>query len=413
MKIVTDPVERKPPRDFRPEPFAYHEEITVEISSLTNEGTGVGRLNGWVVMVPFTLPGEKVRARIWRNYKNYSDADLLELLVSSSHRVVPRCELFGVCGGCQYQHLTYEQQLLWKTRQIKEGFKRQTGVEIQVNPAHRSPRQYGYRSKITPHFQKPKKGKPTEIGFKKNDSRRIVDIPRCPIATEAINETLPREREMVNLGLGQYRRGGTLLLRDTLDGVVTDHNAVVSEKVGDSLFQFQAGEFFQNNPFILADMVEHVVKETQGEGIRFLVDAYCGVGVFCISAAPNFERVTGIEISAISIHWANANAMVNNINNAEFIVGQAENVFTAIDFAPEATAVVIDPPRKGCESAFLNQLVTYAPMKVVYVSCDPATQARDLAIFINNGYNVSCVQPFDLFPQTRHIENVVTLVKKI
>lgn len=404
-------IERTPPRDFRPEPFAYHEEVTVEITSLNNEGTGVGRFDGWVVMVPYALPGEKVRVRIWRNHKNYSDADLLEVLVSSSSRVEPRCELFGNCGGCQYQHLAYEQQLAWKTRQIEELFKHQIGMDVHVNPARPSPREYGYRSKITPHFQKPRKGKLPTIGFQRQGTRSIIDIQHCPIATESINNRLPHEREKVTLGVGQYRKGSTLLLRDTLDGVVTDHNAVVSQKVGDYLFQFQAGEFFQNNPFILPAMVEHVVNEARSENIRFLVDAYCGVGVFCISAASNFEKVIGIEISAISVHWANTNAVVNHVENADFFTGRSDAIFSKIEFEPEGTVVVIDPPRKGCDKEFLNQLVTFSPEKVVYVSCDPATQVRDLELLLAHDYKIACVQPFDLFPHTRHIENVLTLIK--
>ncbi len=411
MKIADDSVKKKLPRDFRPEPFAYHEEVSVEISSLTNEGTGVGRVKGWVVMVPYALPGEKVRARIWRNHKNYSEADLLEVLVSSSDRVKPRCELFGECGGCQYQHLAYEQQLMWKTRQIEELFEHQIGIDVRVNPTRPSPREYGYRSKITPHFQKPRSGKLPAIGFQRQGSRQIIDIQQCPIATESINNRLPREREKITLGVGQYRKGSTLLLRDSLDGVVTDHNAVVSQKIGDCLFQFQAGEFFQNNPYILPSMVEHVVNEAQSEGIHFLVDAYCGVGVFCISAAGKFEKVTGIEVSANSIHWANANAVVNHVENADFFVGRSEVIFMKIDYEPEVTAVIIDPPRRGCDWEFINQLVTFSPRKVVYVSCDPATQVRDLESFLAHDYRISCVQPFDLFPHTRHIENVVTLTK--
>ena len=249
------------------------------------------------------------------------------------------------------------------------------------------------------------------IGFQRQGSRQIIDIQHCPIATESINARLPREREKIALGVGQYRKGSTLLLRDSLDGVVTDHNAVVSQKVGDCLFQFQAGEFFQNNPYILPSMVEHVVNEAQSEGIHFLVDAYCGVGVFCISAAGKFEKVTGIEVSANSIHWANANAVVNHVENADFFVGRSEAIFIKIDYEPEATAVIIDPPRRGCDQEFINQLVTFSPTKVVYVSCDPATQFRDLELLLAHDYKIACVQPFDLFPHTRHIECVVTLIK--
>ena len=398
-----------PPRNFRPEPFEYHEEVIVEIASLTNSGHGLGRIDGWVLMVPFALPGERIRARVWRNRAKYSEADLIEVLIAAPERVEPRCPIAGECGGCQYQHFAYEGQLEWKTRQVKELLERIGGITTPVNPALPSPRQYGYRSKITPHFQKPKDGQNVAIGFQQFGSRRIIDVPSCPIATDAINERLPSERELVLRGGKQFKRGGTILLRETLEGVMTDPNAAVSQRVGELIFLFQAGEFFQNNPFILPELVDHVVAETRGQDIDYLVDVFCGVGVFSLSGSRFFESATGIEVSALSVHWANANAALNHVKNCEFLVGEAENVFSEIDFDPKRTSVVIDPPRKGCHPEFLKQLVHFSPRRIVYVSCDPATQARDVKTFHEQGYQVTCVQPFDLFPQTRHIENVVTL----
>src|SRR5688572_23804908 len=144
-------------KKFNDQPFAYHQELELEISTLTNLGVGLGRVQvgdgKWVVMVPFTLPGEKVRARVFRNHKNFSEADLLEVLVPSPHRVDPKCPLFGRCGGCQYQHLTYAEQLKWKRLQVEELLKYMAGVEFPVAPVIGSPREFGYRSKITPHFR--------------------------------------------------------------------------------------------------------------------------------------------------------------------------------------------------------------------------------------------------------------------
>ena len=164
-----------PKKKFNAHPFAYHQEIELEITTLTNLGLGLGRvaLTGeaearWVVMVPFTLPGERVRARVYRNQKNFSEADLVEVLTPSVHRVTPPCPLFGRCGGCQYQHLTYTEQLKWKQRQVGELLRHMAGIAFPVNPVIGSPREYGYRSKITPHFRAPREGEAADllpIGF--------------------------------------------------------------------------------------------------------------------------------------------------------------------------------------------------------------------------------------------------------
>jgi len=402
----------KQPRDFVDEPFAYHQEVVVEISALTNLGSGLGRVEGWVVMVPFALPGEKVRVRVWRNRKNYSEADLLDVIEPSKDRVEPVCPLFGECGGCQYQHLDYAAQLRWKTHQIEELLEKIGEIENpQVQPAHPSPLQYAYRSKITPHFQKKREGKPMNIGFLRIGSRSIVDVPQCPIATKAINEALPTERDSVLSGRRKFRKGATLLLRDSYEGVATDPKKNISQKVGQLLFQFQAGEFFQNNPFILPEMVDYVINEARGEDIRYLVDAYCGVGVFSLSASSYFEKLVGVEINAQAVNLANANATLNKVENCEFTIGKAESLFSSIDCDPEATSVIIDPPRKGCGNHFLKILAAYGPKKIIYVSCDPATQARDIKTLLGMAYKLNKTQPFDLFPQTRHIESVATLEK--
>ncbi len=402
----------KIPRDFVAEPFSYHQEVEMEISALTNLGSGLGRVDGWVVMVPYALPGEKVRVRIWRNKKNYSEADLIEVFTPSTDRVEPRCPLFGECGGCQYQHLDYAAQLRWKTHQVEELLEKIGEIENPVvEPTHPSPKDYAYRSKITPHFQKKREGKPMNIGFLRASSRSIVDVPHCPIATEAINEALPTERESVLSGRRKFRKGATLLLRDAYEGVAIDPKANISQKVGELLFQFQAGEFFQNNPFILPEMVDYVINEARGDGIRNLVDAYCGVGVFSLSANSHFEQLAGVEINAQAVNLANANATLNKIENCQFTIGEAQTLFSAIAFEPDSTTVIIDPPRKGCGSHFLEILAAYGPKKIVYVSCDPATQARDLKLLANLNYKLIKIQPFDLFPQTRHIETVATLEK--
>lgn len=456
-------------------PFAYHTEIELEITTLTNLGSGLGRVmvppkpvapvpgaaaeepapaGGWVVMVPFTLPGERVRARVFRNHKNFSEADLVAVLTPSPHRVTPGCPLFGRCGGCQYQHLAYEEQLAWKQRQVAELLEHMAGVTFAVSPVVASPKGYGYRSKITPHFAAPRsfsnsaqpfeadaegheesvpagvsspvarpQADPTAssaapmasfpIGFLRQGTRfDIVDVPRCPIATDAINARLVEVRSEVHAKRDTYSRGATLLLREASGTVTTDYDAIVTETVADLKLSFLARDFFQNNPFILPAFTRYVREQAAASGARFLIDAYCGSGLFALTAASAFERVAGVEISESSVRFARNNATANSIANASFVAGDAAAIFAGLTFPADASVVVIDPPRKGCDRSFLAQLFSFGPKAVVYVSCDPATQMRDLREFLSAGYALTAAQPFDLFPQTRHLECVLTLVKQ-
>lgn len=451
-------------KKFNDHPFPYHAEIELEIATLTNLGSGLGRIvlplepggdfqavrenpatapaeGGWVVMVPFTLPGERVRARVFRNHKNFSEADLVEVLTPSPQRVAPACPLFGRCGGCQYQHLAYPAQLEWKRRQVAELLQHLAGVpDFPVAPVIGSPREYHYRSKITPHFNPPSPGlrrtsppnagaggaapplsgpagdralPPMPIGFLRQGTRfDLVDVPHCPIATEAINLKLGAVREAVHAKQSEYKRGATLLLREASGVVTTDYDAVIVETVGELKLHFLARDFFQNNPFILPAFTRYVREQAAASGARFLVDAYCGSGLFALTAASAFQHVTGIEISESSVRFARENAAANTINNATFTAGDAAAIFAGLDsatFTPNETVVVIDPPRKGCDESFLRQLFAFGPRSVVYVSCDPATQMRDLRLFLAAGYQLVAAQPFDLFPQTRHLECVLTL----
>ena len=456
----------KKKKQFNDQPFAYHQEIELEIATLTNLGSGLGRvaLPGeaeakWVVMVPFTLPGERVRVRVFRNHKNFSEADLVAVLTPSPHRIAPGCPLFGRCGGCQYQHLTYSEQLKWKQQQVAELLQHMAGIEFPVSPVVPSPRDYGYRSKITPHFAAPRRfaagsgfgvsGSASQeetvpgavsstpnpeletrnaeletrnrggaaadfpIGFLRQGTRfDIVDVPRCPIATEAINERLTEVRARVHANRETYTRGATLLLRDASGTVTTDYDAIVTETVGDLKLHFLARDFFQNNPFILPAFTRYVREQAAASGARFLVDAYCGSGLFALAAAPAFERVAGVEISESSVKFARENAAANGIANTTFLAADASAIFAGLAFSAAESVVVIDPPRKGCDRAFLEQLFAYGPRAVVYVSCDPATQMRDLRDFLAAGYELTAAQPFDLFPQTRHLECVLTLRRR-
>ena len=215
-----------------------------------------------MVFVPFALPGETVRARIYRNDKNCSHADLVEVLVPSPDRVVPRCPLFGECGGCQYQHLAYQKQLEWKTRQVGELMKHMAGVVFPVNPCLSARADLALPVEDHAAFRKAARRRCwARSGFwPPAGGRSLVDVPECAIAMDAINAALPGIRDGLRAQAHTFKRGSTVLLRATGDGVETDFKATASERVGDLTFQFLAGDFFQNNPFILPAFTGYVAR---------------------------------------------------------------------------------------------------------------------------------------------------------
>jgi len=440
------------PRKFVPYPFSYREEKTLKVSALTNLGLGVCRTTleeqdeatsydssrEWVVFVPNVIPGELVKVRIYRNFKNYSEADLLQVVEASPDRQEPLCNLFDKCGGCQYQHMNIEAQREWKRRHTQDVLERVGGFEnVDVTLTVGTPQVFHYRSKLTPHYERPKKLSEGSyeigtIGFKEKSSRRLVDVPYCPIATEAINEELVKLREIkrqeaLHGTLKRPKRGATLLLRDVDEGVCLDPNQQVTTTVSGIQFQFLAGNFFQNNPYMLPVMVDHVVvaatkPSTDGRIMTHLIDCYCGSGLFCLTAAESFEICVGIEVNDRAVKEARDNAALNGIDNCAFVAASAEAIFESHepvvlpsmevsclvnDFPRDQTVVVVDPPRKGCSDEFLSQLYEFRPQRVVYMSCDPATQARDARGLVDHGYEMTSIQPFDLFPQTRHIESLI------
>lgn len=488
-------LESKPaaPKRFVPFPFQYQEELILKVDSLTNTGIGVCRANipespameptepshesdsnvmaketnGWVVMVPNTIPGEIVRVRVYRNFGRYSDADLVEILEASPSRVKPPCPLFQQCGGCQYQHMDISLQRHWKTRHVQELLERIGKLDPDAFPPTLQTvgtgEIYNYRSKITPHYDRPIKNSSGDmeiraIGFKQQTNRNLIDVPYCHIATERINNKLTeyRQEKFKEAREGRLKRpkkGATLLLRDALkydenDGigmncdpyVETDPNVYVKTKVKNLTFRFLAGNFFQNNPFMLPVMVDHVNNaalqpNARGEKMTHLIDCYCGSGLFCLSASEHFNICVGIEVNEKAVEEARINADMNHISNCKFVAASAEAIFMSNDpvevtpmdrddvedpipssvmvkdFPKDTTVVVIDPPRKGCSEEFLEQLFAFGPERCVYMSCDPATQARDAKDICAAGYKISSIQPFDLFPQTRHIESLIVFEK--
>eukprot|EP01034_Spumella_vulgaris_P021648 gene21648-27688_t len=319
----------------------------------------------------------------------------------------------------------------WKWSQVKDALQRIGGITTAtVNPVVGTDELFGYRSKLTPHYDR-KNANVLEspIGFLQRGTNKIVDVSDCIIATDNIRTAYQKARQELKATVLSPKSSTTLLFREGDSGrVERDHRRNMSQTVHGVVFRYKAGEFFQNNPFLLPKLVSHVIEQatsshtapdspnttnSEPSSCSYLIDAYCGSGLFALTAAARFKQVYGVEVSHQAVAAATDNAVHNKISNAQFLCGPAEDIFSKVGHLPrDQTVMVLDPPRSGCDASFLKQLYAFGPRRVVYVSCDPATQARDAKGLIAAGYSAVDVTPFDLFPQTRHIESVMTFERQ-
>jgi tRNA/tmRNA/rRNA uracil-C5-methylase (TrmA/RlmC/RlmD family) len=367
------------------------QKLRVRIHDLAFGGAGVGRVEDFVVFVPFVIPGEEVEAEVTEVKKRFARARLLQVIEPSPDRVKARCPYFGECGGCQYQHLAYEAQLRVKHKQISDLFERIGGLStVQIDPVAPSPAIYGYRNRIMIRSQWDKFKQGLNLGYIRHDNRLVVDIDQCPIAEPALNDQIREVRAH------PPPKGGL--------------KAVL--RVPPEEWEVPPDSFFQNNFHLLPKLVEVVRERIASSGVRHLLDAYCGVGFFSLELADLVESFVGIELDQRAIHAARLNAARRNVVNGQFIAGLVDEVLPAAltRFASERTAVILDPPRKGCSPECLELLGRMRLAQVIYVSCHPATLARDLSILTADGrYELRRVTPLDMFPQTQHVEAVADL----
>lgn len=449
-------------------PFDFREEVEVEVSTLSSNGDALAHSPAssapWVIVTPFALPGERIRVRVYRSSRLHSFADLLKVVLPNldlRDDSRAKCRYFGQCSGCQYQMLSYDTQLGIKRDVVIKAYENFSNLPKEtipdVLPTIASPLQYGYRTKITPHFEAPPKkarkeaesssanstDKPgwLKIGFNEIGKRTVLDIEECPIATPVLNAALGPIREDIIKNIWGYKKGVSLLLRDSIEHLpsdissipgpedekhvcITNHKATVRERVNSTYFEFPGHSFFQNNNSVLVPLTSYVkdaiFPSSKSSGPTHLVDAYCGSGLFSLMLAPHFDTVAGIELSAESIKSATANAIINRLpqGKCSFLAGDAANIFSTVShFPPDKTALIIDPPRKGSDEPFIEQLVRFACSTVVYVSCNVHTQARDVGMIIERmeregggrKYVLESLRGFDLFPQTAHVESVAVL----
>ena len=342
--------------------------IGLDIHDVAFGGAGVGRLDAKIVFVPFTIDGEQVEAEIVERRKSFDRAQLRKVVVRSAQRVNPICPYFGHCGGCDYQHITYQHQLGLKRRQVVqllERIGRITDVEVLPTLASASP--YAFRNRISVHATEGR------IGFFEKNSRNVVDVERCAIATPAVNDAL-KELRATGLADGKHR---------TLRGAGVPRT------------------FTQTNDFIAGALLDFVVHQVVS-GV--LVDAYCGSGFFGHALAERLQKVIGIDWNEASINAARQSAG----SNETYICGDVAKTIESLLEVNRPQTVILDPSADGVDERVTNALVTHPSNRLIYVSCNPATLARDLAR-LRSKFTIVTVQPFDMFPQTAEIEAVAVL----
>jgi tRNA/tmRNA/rRNA uracil-C5-methylase (TrmA/RlmC/RlmD family) len=362
--------------------------VSLTITDLAFGGEGVARLNDFVVFVPFVLVGEIVEAEITEVKKSYARARLVRVTQPSPERVAPACVYFGACGGCQYQHVAYAAQLRLKRKQVVDLFQRIGGLPPElVTPVVPCPQPYGYRNRIMIRSQWNKPEQRLNIGFVRSDCGLVEDIVECQIAEPALNEQIRHVRA------NPPPKGGIKVVL----------------RIPPPDWDVPPDSFFQNNFFLLPRLVDTVREAVVAGRARHLIDLYCGVGFFGIELADVVESFVGVEFDQRAIAAARRNAVVRGRTNGEFIAATVEAALPALlqRFSPPASTVVLDPPRKGCLPQTLALLRDQRPGQIIYISCHPATMARDLNILRRDGvFTVARVTPLDMFPQTQHVECV-------
>ncbi len=440
--------------------------VDVTIADLTDQGAGVGRLDNWVVFVPDTVPGDRVRVRLVQVKRQYGHGQLQQVITPSPDRIRPACIVADKCGGCQWQAMTYARQLAAKQNQVIQALQRLAAVPVPaVAPILAAPNPLGYRNKATYPLRQSATGQ-VQAGYYRKGSHRLINLNQCPVQDPRLDPLLAAVKQdfaaqgwsvydeathqgtLRHLALRLGRRTGeillTLVVRDyglpnleaqvqswlgrypDLVGVCLNHNpdrtnvifgedtacvagrSYLYEEFAGLRFRVEPTTFFQVYTEQAEQLLALICNRLPLTGQEVLVDAYCGVGSFTLPLAQRVQQAIGLEVSAAAIAQARINAEENQITNASFQVGRVEDLLPQLTVMPDV--VLLDPPRKGCDRRVMETLLTLSPQHIVYISCKPATLARDLKFLCQDGkYQVQWVQPADFFPQTPHVECAVWL----
>jgi 23S rRNA (uracil1939-C5)-methyltransferase len=441
--------------------------LDVDIDDLNHQGEGVGRWQGRVIFVPDTVTGDRITVRLLRIKPSFAQGKLVEIIAPSPWRIRPRCIVADKCGGCQWQHVADDYQLQAKRDQVINALVRIGGfadppLETAVVQGKES---LGYRNKVTYPLGRSETGS-VQTGYYRRHSHQLINLNQCPVQDPRLNPLLAeikgdiqsrgwsiyneaqRHGKLRHLSLRIGRRTGEIYLTlistsSHLDGLAEQaaiwgdryHRLVgvavnVNSKASNVIFgqetstiwgkaslleefaglslELRPDTFFQVNTEAAENLFFQILAQLNLQGHEQIIDAYCGIGTFTLPLAQHVQQVIGLESQIASVQQAKANAQLNGLNNVSFIAGSVEEQLPQLDLQPDL--IWLDPPRKGCDRLFLETLRNLAPQQIVYMSCQPATLARDLKLLCESGhYQLKWLQVADFFPQTAHVETAVLL----
>jgi 23S rRNA (uracil-5-)-methyltransferase RumA len=447
-------------------PVIKNEDYVMTVTDIGSDGQGVGKIDGFTIFVPEALPEEEIEVKITKVKKSFAFGRMMKIIKESQYRVQPACELAKRCGGCSLQHMSYEAQLKFKTKRVKDAMERIGGfTDVTVLDAIGMENPYNYRNKA--QFPVGKDNDGVKIGFYAKRSHNIVDCKSCKIQhevndkiiaimrkyieendvpvyneetgkglirhvitrvgfatgeimvcivangaklpnSEALINELQEIESMTSIVLNVNRERTNVILGNKIKQLWG--NEFISDFIGDVKFEISPLSFFQVNPVQTKILYQKAIELAELSGDENVLDIYCGIGTISLFLAQKAKKVMGVEIIPEAIEDARKNAKINDIKNVEFRIGSAEDIIPIIHeegFRPDV--VVVDPPRKGCDETVLEAIVAMKPQKVVYVSCEPSTFARDLKFLSENGYVAGPVQPVDQFCHSNHVETVVLM----
>lgn len=453
--------------------FEKNKEYNLDIISQGYQGEGIAKREGYPVFIQGALKGERAKVKVIKVNKNYAYGRIEEIIEESPERVIPKCDFYKKCGGCSLQHMSYKSQLDFKWDRVKECVSKIGGIreELVKYPLGMEDNPFRYRNKV----QLPigKINGEVVIGFYEPRSHNIVDINSCLIQDEVADKIVALTRDWINKNKiepatldGEFNQSGTLrhimirnglktgevmvvlvattenipaiesykqIMIENIEGLKSiilnvnakNTNVILGDKcitlygsdtiqdyIGEFKFNISPLSFFQVNPVQTEVLYNKVLEFAKLTGSETVIDAYCGTGTITLFLSQRAKKVYGVEIIESAVINGKENVMINNVDNVEFFVGKSEEIIPGlIKENIMADVIVVDPPRKGCDAKLLDAIAESGAKKVVYVSCDPSTLARDLKILEGKGYKTVEVQPIDMFPQSFHVEVVVKLTK--
>ncbi|MDD4403015.1 MAG: 23S rRNA (uracil(1939)-C(5))-methyltransferase RlmD [Desulfitobacteriaceae bacterium] len=424
------------------------EKLKLECLRLISDGSGIGYMNGIATFVPGLLPGEIGEVEVYETKKKWQRARLLRIIKPSSERINVPCSVFERCGGCQLQHTTYEETLIWKQRWVEDALVRIGGMSVEVKPVIGMPEPWRYRNKARLH-----RGRTGKLGYYKKKSKELIHFSDCLLLSERMNRwirlaeeflaDIDRLAEIHTITFRENTRGEGLLLLEgssSLKVLSAEDNSeflaslfkegvrsiwrndsegglapvwgreVFSHTILGINFRVSPFSFLQVNPLQTEVLYSRVLAGAALTGKETVWDLYSGIGTLTLALAPKAKKITGIEENPYAVEDAIQNVVNNNVGcHVEFLQGKVETRIMKLNGQPNV--VVLDPSRTGMHPLVVRRLLELKPQRIMYVSCDPGTLARDLGVLTQGRYRVDSVQPVDMFPWTRHVETVVLITR--